>query len=54
MNNKFQVLTKIYVCTEYFIGFSFLENVVLLVKTTSLSGNFEFIKVSIIGTFWYF
>ena len=48
MNNKFQVLTDIYVCTGYFIVFTLLENVALLVKTTSLSGSFEFI----IGTFW--
>ena len=32
MNNKFQILTNIYVCIWYFIGFTFLENVVLLVK----------------------
>ena len=32
MNNKFQVLTNIYVCIRYFIGFTFLENVVLLVR----------------------
>ena len=32
MNNKFQVLTNIYVCTGYFIGFTFLENVVFLVR----------------------
>ena len=51
MNNKFQVLTNIYVCTGYSIGFTFLKNVILLVKTASLSGSFEFIKVSIIGTF---
>ena len=48
MNHKFQVLTDIYVCTGYFIVFTLLENVALLVKTTSLSGSFEFI----IGTFW--
>ena len=30
MNNKFLVLTNIYDCTGYFIGFTFLENVVLL------------------------
>ena len=30
MNNKIQVLTNIYVCIWYFIGFTFLENVVLL------------------------
>ena len=53
MNNKFQVLTDIYVWTGYFIGFSFLENLVLPVKTTSLSGSFEFIKISIIDTFWF-
>ena len=52
MINKFQVLTNIYVCTGYFIGFTFLENVVLLGKTTSLSGSFVFIKVNIMGTFW--
>ena len=32
MNNKFQVLTNMYVCIRYFIGFTFLENVVLLVR----------------------
>ena len=48
MNNKFQVLTDIYVCTGSFIVFTLLKNVDLLVKTTSLSGSFEFI----IGTFW--
>ena len=32
MNNKVQVLTNIHVCTGYFIGVTFLENVVLLVK----------------------
>ena len=32
MNNKFQVLTNIYVCIWYFIGFTFLGNVVLLVR----------------------
>ena len=37
MNNKFQVLTNIYVCTGYFIGFTFLENVVLLVFASHLS-----------------
>ena len=26
MNNKFQVLTNIYVCAGYFIGFTSLEN----------------------------
>ena len=54
MNNKFQVLTNIYVCTGYFIfhRIYFLENVLLLVKTTSLFDSFEFIKVSIIRTFW--
>ena len=52
MNHKFQVLTDIYVCTGYFIGFTLLENVASLVKTAGLSGSFEFIKVSIIGTFW--
>ena len=52
MNHKFQVLTDIYVCTGYFIGFTLLENVASLVKTTGVSGSFEFIKVSIIGTFW--
>ena len=41
------------VCTGYFLGFTFLKNVVLLVKTTSLSGSFYFIKVSIIRTFWF-
>ena len=53
MNNKFQVLTNIYVCTGYFIEFTFLENLVFFLKTTSLPGSFEFIKVSIIGTFWF-
>ena len=53
MNNKFQVLTNIYVCTGYFIGFTFSENLVLFVKTTSLSGSFEFIKVSIIDNLWF-
>ena len=53
MNNKFQVLTNIYVCTRYFIGFTFLENLVLFVKTRSLSGSFEFMIVSIIDTFWF-
>ena len=53
MNNEFQVPTSIYVCTGYFIGFTFLENVVLLFKITSLSDSFEFIKVSIIGIFWF-
>ena len=32
MNNKFQVLTNIYVCTGYFIGFTVLKNVVFLVR----------------------
>ena len=32
MNNKFQVLTNIYVCIQYFIGFTFLKNAVLLVR----------------------
>ena len=32
MNNKFQVLTNIYVCIQYFTGFIFYENVVLLVR----------------------
>ena len=32
MNNKFQVLTNIYVCTRYFIGFTFLENVAFLFR----------------------
>ena len=53
MNNKFQVLTNTYVCPGYFIGFTFLNNVVLIVKTISLYGSFEFIKVSKIGTFWF-
>ena len=53
MNNEFQILTNIYVCTGYFVGFIFLENAVLFVITTSLSGSFEFIKISIIGTFWF-
>ena len=53
MNNKFQVLTNMYVCTGYFIGFTFFENLVLFVKTTSLSGSFEFIKVSIIDNLWF-
>ena len=37
MNNEFQVPTSIYVCTGYFIGFTFLENVVLLVFASHLS-----------------
>ena len=37
--------------THDFIGFTFLENVVLLAFASHLS--FEFIKVSIIGTFWF-
>ena len=53
MNNKLQVLTNIYVCIGYFVEFTFLENVILLVKIASLSGSFELIKVSIIGTFWF-
>ena len=53
MNNKFQVLTNIYVCTGYFIRFTFLENGVLLVKTTSLSGSLKSLKISIIGTYWF-
>ena len=32
MNNKLQVLTNIYVCNGYFIGLTFLENVVFLVR----------------------
>ena len=32
MNNKFQVLTNIYVCIGYFIGFTFLENMAFLVR----------------------
>ena len=44
MNNKLWVLTNIYVCTRYFIGFTFLKNVVLLAKTTSLSSSYEFIS----------
>ena len=32
MNKKFQVFTNMYVCIRYFIGFIFLENVILLVK----------------------
>ena len=31
MNKKFLVLTNIHDCTEYFIGFTVLENVILLV-----------------------
>ena len=53
MNYNFQVNTNICVCTGYFIRFILLENVVLLVKSTSLSCNFEFIKVSIVGTIWF-
>ena len=53
MNNKVQVLTNIYVCIGYFMECTFLENVILLVKFASLSGSFELIKVSIIGTFWF-
>ena len=37
MNNKFLVLTNIYNCTGYFIGFTFLENVVLLAFASHLS-----------------
>ena len=37
MNNKFPVLTNIYVCNGYFIGFTFLENVVLLFFASHLS-----------------
>ena len=51
MNNKFQVLTNIYVCTGYFIGFTFLENVVLLVFASHIS--FEFIKLSIKAPFGF-
>ena len=32
MNKKFQVFTNMYVCIRYFIGFTFLENVILFVK----------------------
>ena len=53
MNNKFQVFTNIYVCAGYFIGFTSLENVVFLVRYSQSCGSFEFIKVSIIGTFWF-
>ena len=53
MNNKFQVLTNIYVCAGYFIGFTSLENVVFLSDICQSCGSFEFIKVSIIGTFWF-
>ena len=39
MNNKFWVLSNIYVCIGYFMGINFLENyqttTTLLVKTTS-------------------
>ena len=45
MNNKFLALTNIYNCTGYFIGFTFLENVVLLALAGHLS--FEFMKLSI-------
>ena len=37
MNYKFHVLTNIYDCTGYFIGFTFLEIVVLLVFASHLS-----------------
>ena len=40
MNNKFQVLTSIYVCTGYFIGFTFLENVFFLVRYLSVMWQF--------------
>ena len=35
-DNKFQVLTNIYVCAGYFIRFTFLENVAFLVKYLSV------------------
>ena len=53
MNNNFHLLTNKYVSVQYFIGFTFLENVILLVRYFQSSGSFEFIKVSIIGTFWF-
>ena len=37
MNNKFLVPANIYVGTGYFIGFTFLDNVVLLVFASHLS-----------------
>ena len=45
------VLSNTYVCTGYFIGFTFLENVVLLVSVSHFSC--DFIKVSIIGIIWF-
>ena len=37
MNNKFLALTDISNCSGYFIGFTFLENVVLLALASHLS-----------------
>ena len=51
MNNKFLVFTNIYDCTGYFIGFTFLENVVWLAFPSQLS--FEFIKLSIKAPFGF-
>ena len=52
MNNKILVLTNIYNCTGYFIGFTFLENVVLLAFASHLS-YFWIHKTQHKGTFWF-
>ena len=52
LKNKFLVLTNIHDCTGYFIGFPFLENVVLIVFAVILA-SFKFIKRSIKAPFGF-